>query len=249
VKRSKLSGIIPVVFFILIWEFLGRAGIFQREIFPPFTAVLNEFFVLLKGGVLLENFLASFKRVVIGFFLGAITGIFAGIIMGCNRVLDRTFSPLISFLYPVPALGWLPVLMLWIGVNDMLPITIIFICSFFPVCYSTVSGIKNVDRNIIDVARTLGATKFKVLKNILLPLALPYIFTGLRLEAGMAWRVIIAAEMVAIPVGLGSLMMRAESLIRMDIIIVCLFVLSVMTFLFEKILFLLVKKLIFWKSE
>ena len=116
----------------------------------------------------------------------------------------------------------------------MLPIAIIFICSFFPVLYNTVTGIKNVDKDYIRVARTLGASDVKVLATVVMPLALPNIFTGLRLEAGMAWRVIIAAEMVAIPTGIGALLMKAESLIRIDIIIVCLIVLAVMCLAFER---------------
>ena len=104
----------------------------------------------------------------------------------------------------------------------MLPITIIFICSFFPVLYNTVTGIRNVDKAYIRVAKTLGASNTRILATVVIPLALPNIFTGLRLEAEMAWRVIIAAEMVAIPTGIGALMMKAESLIRIDIIIVCL---------------------------
>jgi NitT/TauT family transport system permease protein len=116
----------------------------------------------------------------------------------------------------------------------MLPIVIIFICCFFPILYNTVTGIKNVDRGYIKVARTLGASDVRILTTVVIPLAIPNIFTGLRLEAGMAWRVIIAAEMVAIPTGIGALMMKAESLLRMDIIIVCLIVLSVMCLSFER---------------
>ena len=116
----------------------------------------------------------------------------------------------------------------------MLPIMIIFICSFFPVLYNTVTGIKTVDRNLIKVAKTLGASERNILITIALPLALPNIFTGLRLEAGMVWRVIIAAEMVAIPTGIGALLMKAESLIRIDIVIVCLIVLAVMCLSFER---------------
>ncbi|MFP4445375.1 MAG: ABC transporter permease [Desulfosudaceae bacterium] len=100
--------------------------------------------------------------------------------------------------------------------------------------YNTVTGIKTVDRDYIRVARTLGASETRVLFMVVLPLALPNIFTGFRLEAGMAWRTIIAAEMVAIPTGIGALLMKAESLMRIDIIIVCLMVLAVMCLVFEK---------------
>jgi len=117
----------------------------------------------------------------------------------------------------------------------MLPIVLIFLCSFFPVLYNTITGIRSVDSEVINAARTLGASDWKVLTTILLPLAVPNIFTGLRLEAGMAWRVVIAAEMVAIPTGIGALLIRSESLLRVDVIIVCLMVLSVMCLAFERV--------------
>jgi NitT/TauT family transport system permease protein len=193
-----------------------------------------EFYHLTANGVLGRNFLSSLSRVLIGFSTGSIAGLVVGTIMGWKEVINKALNPIISLIYPIPALGWLPLLMLWLGIGEALPITIIFICSFFPVLYNTVTGIRNVDKQYIQVARTLGASDAKILATVVMPLALPNIFTGLRLEAGMAWRTIIAAEMVAIPTGIGALMMKAESLIRIDIIIVCLIVLSVMCLSFEK---------------
>ncbi|HEX78532.1 MAG TPA: ABC transporter permease, partial [Dehalococcoidia bacterium] len=185
-------------------------------------------------GVLGDNFLSSLGRVLIGFVAGSIAGILVGTMMGWKDIAHKALNPIINILYPIPALGWLPLLMLWIGINEMLPITIIFICSFFPVCYNTVTGIRNVDKDYVKAARTLGASDMRILATVVLPLALPNIFTGLRLEAGMAWRVIIAAEMVAIPTGIGALMMKATNLSRIDIIIVCLIVLAVMCLIFER---------------
>ena len=225
----------PVVIFLAIWEVVARLNLTPGQFFfPPFSVVVQEFYYLTASGVLGDNFLSSLVRVLIGFCAGSIAGITIGIIMGWMDNINKALHPIVSLLYPIPALGWLPLLMLWIGINEMLPITIIFICSFFPVLYNTVTGIRNVDKDFIQVARTLGASDIKILTTVVVPLALPNIFTGLRLEAGMAWRVIIAAEMVAIPTGIGALLMKAESLIRIDIIIVCLIVLSVMCLTFEK---------------
>jgi NitT/TauT family transport system permease protein len=228
-------GVLPVAVFLAIWELVARLGILPGHFFlPPFSAVVKEFYYLSTNGVLGENFLSSLVRVLIGFCAGSIAGIVVGTIMGWRKVIDRALSPIISLFYPIPTLGWIPLLMLWIGINEMLPITLIFICSFFPIVYNTVTGIRNVDRDYIQAARTLGASDGRILTTVVMPLALPNIFTGLRLEAGMAWRVIIAAEMVAIPTGVGALLMKAESLIRIDIIIVCLIVLAVMCLTFEK---------------
>ena len=228
-------GILPVAIFLAIWELVARLNLVPGQLFfPPFSVVVQEFYYLAASGVLGDNFLASLARVVIGFCAGSIAGIAVGVIMGWRENINKALHPIISLFYPIPALGWLPLLMLWIGINEMLPIAIIFICSFFPVLYNTVTGIRNVDKEYIQVARTLGASDAKILATVVMPLALPNIFTGLRLEAGMAWRVIIAAEMVAIPTGIGALLMKAESLIRIDIIIVCLIVLAVMCLTFEK---------------
>jgi NitT/TauT family transport system permease protein len=228
-------GIVPIAVFLALWETVARLNLFPGQFFfPPFSTVVLEFYYLTANGVLGKNFLSSLIRVLIGFCGGSIVGIAVGIVMGWQDVVNKALNPIISLIYPIPALGWLPLLMLWIGINEMLPITIIFICSFFPVLYNTVTGIKNVDKNYIRAAKTLGASNIRILATVVIPLALPNIFTGLRLEAGMAWRVIIAAEMVAIPTGIGALMMKAESLIRIDIIIVCLIVLSLMCLSFEK---------------
>jgi len=235
-KRLRPTwGILPIAIFLAIWEIVARLDLIPGQFFfPPFSIVMQEFYYLTAHGVLGHNFLSSLTRVLIGFCAGSIAGIAVGIIMGWRETINKALHPIISLLYPIPTLGWLPLLMLWIGINEMLPITLIFICSFFPVLYNTVTGIRNVDKDYIHVARTLGASDIKILATVVMPLALPNIFTGLRLEAGMAWRVIIAAEMVAIPTGIGALMMRAESLIRIDIIIVCLIVLAVMCLSFEK---------------
>jgi len=237
-------GILPVAIFLGIWEIVARLNLIPGHFFfPPFSTVVIEFYYLTVSGVLVHNFLSSLIRVLIGFSAGSIAGLFMGIIMGWNRVTDKALSPIISLIYPIPALGWLPLLMLWLGIGEILPITIIFICSFFPILYNTATGIRTVDKSYIRVARTLGASDMKILITVVIPLALPNIFTGLKLESGMAWRVIIAAEMVAIPTGIGALMMKAESLIRIDIIIVCLIVLGIMCLSFEKFFAFLEKKL------
>ncbi|MDD3678276.1 MAG: ABC transporter permease [Dehalococcoidales bacterium] len=225
-------GLLPILIFLILWELVARIN--NTPLLPPFSEVIVEFYNLIASGVLGENFLSSLTRVLIGFGAGSIVGIITGTIMGWNKIVDRALNPIFNLFFPIPTLGWIPLLMLWIGINEMLPITLIFICAFFPVMFNTVTGIKNVDRNYIKAARSLGASDMKILFTVVMPLALPNIFTGLKLESGMAWRTIIAAEMVAIPTGIGALLMKAESLIRIDIIIVCLIVLAIMCLSFEK---------------
>ena len=229
-------GVLPIAVFLAAWEIIARLELIPGQLlFPPFSTVMWELIHLTEEGVLTDHLLRSGVRVLIGFCAGSVAGVAIGIVMGWNATMNRSLQPVFSLLYPIPALGWLPLLMIWVGIGEMLPILIIFICSFFPILYNTVTGIRGVERNFIKAAKTLGASDFRILSTVLLPIALPNIFTGLRLEAGMAWRVIIAAEMVAIPTGIGALMMKAESLLRIDIIIVCLMILSAVCFSVERL--------------
>jgi len=243
-RAKRIAGAVPIAIILTLWEISARLDFYPGDtFFPPFSAVVHELYDLATTGVLVDNFFPSLRRVLIGLVVGAGTGILVGTAMGWKKQVGSTLGPIISLLYPIPALGWLPLLMIWIGINELLPVTIIFICSFFPICYTTATGIKNVDLKYVQAARSLGSTELRILVTVIIPLALPDIFTGLRLEAGMAWRVIIAAEMVAIPTGIGPLLMRSESLIRVDTIIACLLVLSIMCFCFERAFLLMEQKI------
>ncbi len=229
----------PILIFLLIWECAGRVD--QSPLLPSFSMVIVEFYNLLESGFLVENLAHSFIRVLVGYLSGGLFGIMVGIFMGMNKAIEEALKPLISMLLSIPTLGWLPLMMLWVGINEALPIILIFICAFFPVAYATLLGIKETPKEFINSAKALGASNFYILIKIILPLALPSIFTGLRLEAGMVWKTVLAAEMFAIPTGIGAMMINAESLIRVDVIMVTLLVLGFMSFGFEKAIYALEK--------
>jgi len=233
----------PVLVFIAFWELIARCGIVTTaSLFPPFSAVIEEVYILFLYGLMAQGLLSTLVRVVAGLFAGSLSGIAVGIFMGWKEAAGRSLAPIISILYPIPALGWLPLLMIWVGINETLPMAIITISSFFPVCYSTSAGIRNVDRTMIKAAHILGASDRRILLEVVLPNAAPHLFAGLKLSSGMAWRTVIASEMVAIPTGIGALMMKAESLVRVDVIMSCLVVLSVMCLLFERLFAVMEKR-------
>lgn len=236
-RGRSILKVLPVVVFFAVWELAARCGPFSASgIFPPSSTVILEMVTLFKSGVMTENLASTVARVVIGLLAGAMLGMGFGIAIGWREALGRSLSPVITILYPIPALGWLPLMMLWIGINEMLPIAIITVGAFFPTCYNTAAGIRNVDKGLIDAAHILGASEKRILFEVILPNAAPHVFAGLKLSSGMAWRSVLAAEMIAIPTGIGALIMRAESLVRVDIIMSCLAVLSLLCFLFENAL-------------
>ncbi|RLI63264.1 MAG: ABC transporter permease [Candidatus Asgardarchaeum californiense] len=242
-RLTKVTNIIPILAVIIIWETVVRLGFVPSYFLPSFSQVMCSFITLVLNGELVYSFYRSLLRVIIGLSLGVSTGVILGIAMGYNRIVENTLNPIFYLLYPIPALGWLPLLLIWIGISDLLPITLIFLCSFFPLLYNTLTGVKSVDKQLVMVAKTLGASDIQILVEIVIPLAVPNIFTGLRLEAGMAWRTVLAAEMVAIPIGLGALAMKAQSLLLIDVIIDVLIVLSLVCLISEKIIEFLEKKL------
>ncbi|MDD3324411.1 MAG: ABC transporter permease [Sulfurospirillaceae bacterium] len=231
---SRLRGVFSLLVFIGIWECSVRFGWVPFKVyFPPFSQVALDIKEMLFENLLIQSYKSSLVRVLFGFIIGATSGIALGVWMGWSEKVYDFLKPIVSILYPIPALGWLPLLMLLIGINEVLPVVIIFICSFFPIVYNTVTGIQEVKKEYINAAKLLGAGDFTILRKIVIPQALPYIFIGLKLESGAAWRTVVAAEMIAIPTGIGALMMRAENLMRIDIILVCLIVLSLMCLIFE----------------
>ncbi|MBN1547439.1 MAG: ABC transporter permease [Syntrophaceae bacterium] len=248
---NVFQALFTVVFVVIIWEICARIHFLgDRSFLPPFTEVLVQLYKLGQQDILFYHFSSSLIRVLAGLLIGVLSGFIIGFLMGYREAMYRSLGPLLSLLYPIPALGWLPLLMIWIGINEALPIIIIAISTFFPMYYSTVSGIRSVDRRMIQAAKILGASNIRILKTVVMPLALPAIFSGLRLSSGMSWRVVIAAEMVAIPTGIGALLMQAESLIRVDIIIGCLFILALMCFCFENMIGLVEKSLTkSWKED
>ncbi len=229
------------------WEVIVRARLFPEYLFLPFLEVILTAFLLAENGILWKYLAASLLRVLTGLALGSITGIGLGILMSYREKVHRALHPIFSLLMPIPILGWLHLFVLWIGINEALPILLIFICSFFPVLYNTISGIRSADRSYVEIARSLVASERRTFLDIVIPLALQNIITGMRLEAGMAWRTIVATEMIAISVGIGFLLINSQYLLRVDVIMVCLGVLAIMSLLFERMLLWVERKSTKWR--
>jgi len=188
-------------------------------------------------------------RVVAGFVIGAINGIVLGLLAGINKKADQFIIPVVSLIYPIPSIGWIPVLMIWFGISNNVPIIAIFICSFAPIFLNTVRGVEDVDRNIIYAARIMGVPQgIHLITKIILPLALPNIFTGLKLESGMSLRTGVVAEMLAIPSGLGYLLMKGESLIDVQLIFAVLITMGIISLLIDYTIRKIEKKVLIWKD-
>ena len=189
------------------------------------------------------NILSSLQRVAIGFGFAALVGIPAGFLLGRFALLASIVNPLISLLRPVSPLAWLPIGLLVFKRADPAATWTIFICSIWPMIMNTAQGVQRVPQDYLNVARVLNLSEWKIVTKILFPSVLPYMLTGIRLSIGTAWLVIVAAEMLTGGVGIGFWIWDEWNNLKVEHIIIAIFVIGIVGLLLEQMLLLLAKRL------
>jgi len=170
---------------------------------PPPSGVVRAFIDLVRTGAITSDIAASLERIVIGFAIAACIGVFAGAAMGWWPLVGRLFDPLIDFLRPIPPMAWIPIALLWFGIGNIQNIFIIVLGAVYPIILNTYTGVRDIDRNLIWAAQTLGGKRRQILLEIVLPGALPLILLGMRIGLGVGWMALVAAELVGASSGLG----------------------------------------------
>jgi len=188
------------------------------------------------------NILNSLQRVGIGFGLAAAVGIPLGFILGRFGFLNAMASPVISLLRPVSPLAWLPIGLLVFKAANPAAIWVIFISSIWPMIINTAVGVQRVPQDYLNVARVLNLSEWRVMTRILLPATLPYVLTGIRLSIGVAWLVIVAAEMLTGGVGIGFWVWDEWNNLNVEHIIIAIFVVGIVGLLLEQLLLLLARR-------
>ncbi|UCV17134.1 nitrate ABC transporter permease [Quatrionicoccus australiensis] len=189
------------------------------------------------------NILSSLQRVGIGFGFAAVVGIPLGFILGRSAFLAAMINPIISLLRPVSPLAWLPIGLLVFKKADPAATYTIFICSIWPMIMNTAQGVQRVPQDYLNVARVLALSEWKVVTKILFPAVLPYMLTGIRLSIGTAWLVIVAAEMLTGGVGIGFWVWDEWNNLKVEHIIIAIFVIGIVGLILEQGLILLARKL------
>ena len=197
------------VLFITGWHVAVRVS--GTDIFPTPQEVLQGLVELAKQGVLLKYIVASMFRVTWGFLLAILVGVPFGLILGWNRHAAMAFNPLIQIFRPISPIAWIPVAILWFGVTDVSPVFLIFLASVFPITVSSMAAVQNMQPVYVRAARNFGLNNLQLFRKVIFPACLPQIFTGLRIALGIAWLVVVAAEMIAVNSGLGYLIIDARN--------------------------------------
>lgn len=204
--------------FILIWHIVVTLS--GSTIFPRPHQVLAGMVELTRRGVLVKYIVASLFRVSAGFLLALLVGVPLGLALGWFARAFGAFNPLIQILRPISPIAWIPVAILWFGVSDLAPIFLIFLASLFPITTATMSAVQNIQLVYLRAARNFGLTRLTLFRKVIFPAALPQIITGVRIALGVAWLVVVAAEMIAVNSGLGFLIIDARNAgMRYDLVV------------------------------
>ena len=231
---------------VVLWQLITVAGVFDRSQLPGPLAVLSAGWELVTTNQLWGHLLASAMRVFWGFVLGSAVAIALGLAVGLSRVVEELLAPTLQALRAIPSLAWVPLLVLWMGVDEGPKITLVAIGAFFPVYTNLVAGIRQIDRKLIEVGYAYGLRGLVLVRQVMLPASLPSLLTGLRLGLAQGWLFLVAAELIAASRGLGFLLVDGQNSGRADIIVMSIVLLALLGKLTDWLLQLLERRLLRW---
>jgi sulfonate transport system permease protein len=243
-----LLGLILPIFLFAAWIYFSSNGSFAESELPKPSSVFNVITELDERDQLWLNISASLQRVALGYFFGTLIALILGSAAGLNKVVNQLVTPLLQAIRAVPSLAWVPLLIIWIGIGEGSKLTLIAIGAFFPVFTTVVSGIKNVDRHLVEVGRAYGLKRWAIIKGIYLPAAAPQIFSGLRLGLAQSWLFLVAAELIASAKGLGFLLVDSQASARTDIVIFSILALAILGKTSDLILATIEKRVLAWNK-
>ena len=207
-NRALLPLTVAVVL-VLAWWLAVIAT--ESLIFPTPWQVALGALELVHEGVLWDHIGASLFRVGTGFLLAVAVGIPVGLVMGWVAIVYAMLNPVVQILRPISPIAWIPIAILWFGVGDLSPIFLIFLSSLFPTIVQTAAGVHTIERQYLRAAANFGVSRFKLFHQVVLPAVLPQIIVGARVSLGVAWLVVVAAEMIALRSGLGYLIIDSRN--------------------------------------
>jgi len=250
---SGLISTVTVVGLLAVWVLVTNMGWVKPLFLPSPQAVLGKFVQVstegFAGATLLEHTLTSLYRVFGAFALACITAIPVGVLMGVSRVMRGVFDPPIEFYRPLPPLAYLPLIVIWFGIEETAKIVLIYLACFAPLAMAARAGVRSVMIEQINAAYSMGASKWQVIWHVVIPAALPDILTGMRIAIGFGWTTLVAAEMVAATAGLGQMVLNASNFLRTDVVIMGIVVIGVVAYLFDLLMRRVERWLVPWKGR
>lgn len=252
-KKSLINKLLFTFIYILmpililvIWKIAALSGYIKPYTMPTPEKVIETIGEVLKNGQLINNILSSVFRVLEGFFIALILALILGILIGLSKKFEILTEITFQILKPIPPIAWIPLAIIWFGIGEASKIFIIVLGAFFPILLNVIDGIKNIDPRYLELEKVYEVRKIKFIKGVILPGALPYIMTGIRVGLGNAWVCVVAAEMIAATKGVGYMLTDGRNLSRPDLVILGMLIIGVVGKIMDDVLKNISKKIIKW---
>jgi len=250
---TTLISAVTVVALVALWWLASHLRWLPPLFLPTPEVVFQRLYESAAGELtdapLAEHFGWSMFRVFTAFIAACVTAIPIGVAMGVSRVLRGIFDPPIEFYRPLPPLAYLPLIVIWFGIDELSKILLIYLACFAPLAMSARAGVRSVSQEQIHAAYSMGATKWQVIWHVVVPAAMPEILTAMRIAIGFGWTTLVAAEMVAANKGLGQMVLNASNFLRTDIVIMGIIVIGVVAYLFDLLMRYVERVVVPWKGK
>lgn len=241
-----LALLLPIVL-LFLWQLALYMGWASPHILPPPQKVLQRLWLLASSGDLVYHLQTSLTRVAWGFLFGLLIGIPLGILMGLSRTAEAYLLPSFKALSLIPPLGWIPLLILLVGIEETLKIVVITKAVVTPVTLSTLKGIRIIPRNYFEVASVNQLSPWQTFRKLILPATVPSLFTGVRYGLSNAWMALVAVELLAASEGIGYLLVWGRQLFQLDLVMACIIVIGSLGLLFDGLFARIETRLLAWR--
>ncbi|RZI56517.1 MAG: ABC transporter permease [Rubrivivax sp.] len=244
-----LPGALPPMAVLALAEAAVRFGWIAPHLLPAPSDIAAALAQMVRDGQLSQHVLASTLRVAGGFALGAVLAVMFGALVGLSGLAAAVLTPSFQALRAIPSLAWVPLLLLWLGIDEASKIALIAIGAFFPVYMGVSSGFRDVDRKLVEVARLRGLGRVALARRVLLPAALPALLTGLRNGLSLAWMFMVAAELIAASRGLGYLLTDGRETGRADLVMAAIVLLALLGKLTDSLMAAVEQRALHWRDS
>lgn len=207
---------------VVVWQMASQTGWLSTRILPSPEAIVAAFWRLTVSGELWQHLAISTWRALIGFAIGGSLGLMLGFISGLSRTGERLLDTSVQMLRNIPHLALIPLVILWFGIEESAKIFLVALGTLFPIYLNTYHGIRNLDRGLLEMARSYGLSGFSLFRQVVLPGALPSIMVGVRFALGLMWLTLIVAETISASSGIGYLAMNAREFLQTDVVVVAI---------------------------
>lgn len=259
-KRFNISGNLTkylgtgiILLLLGIWLLITETGIVQPLFLPSPITIIETLFILIVEGYnyipMWQHVLASVLRALVGFGLAVILGVPLGLLMGYNKYMYAIFGPIFAFLRPIPPIAYVPLMVLWFGIGETSKVLMIFLAAFLYINLNCMNGIRTVPNLWLQAGRNLGLNHGKLFFRVIVPSAMPSIFTGIKTGLAVSWSILVAAELIVAQQGLGFMIMDAATFYRIPIVYVGVGLIGLIGVILDFTVSQLEKRILHWTGK